>query len=203
LRSAGDGTETLTVGDIASGLGHLKSGELLPESNRWTEKQLLSALLSSSEPLSREELITRAGISRGSTSNLAPLEALDLVERTEDGCWRSTVEPWWAQASFRDAPYETELGDDEPAGQHWENIIGRALKRLEKRDELSKDEWLDLYLDGLQNALETLELGRFVPVIRHYRGDRNEWADNGTVATLGGGLLAPTVETNLSAFEAA
>jgi hypothetical protein len=199
LRGNRDGEEMLTVGDIASGLSHLRSPELLPCSGKTTEKRMLSALLGASGPLSRSELIERANVSRGSTQNLDTLEALELIEQTDDGYWRATIEPWWAATSTRSSPYERNERTTSPSSlSRWNHVVEHALERTGKLDTLSVQEYCDLYHSGLKNALRILEWSRFYPVLLHYTASRYD-SDPGPVTTIGEKM--DFTDTKLTSYE--
>jgi hypothetical protein len=173
LASDSDQTERLTVGDIAYGLSQLSPERLLPESGKPTEKRLLSALLGETDgktALSREELKAQADVSEGSLSNLETLAAFDLVERTEDGRWRATLEPWWADGNDRDEPYERDMRETEPKQSNWQSVVDEAIHRSGKIEELSSEEYALLYLDNetLGDVLDELGWEQYMPFVREY-----------------------------------
>lgn len=166
-----DEPERITVGDVASGLGMLPADQLLPAGSKPTIRQMLSVLLSETGPnskLSRQEIQELAEVSEPSLENLDVLAGFDLVEQTESGEWRATIEPWWTDGNARDEPYERPSHPDDPPTSYWQDIVDAAVHRSGIIEDLPPDTYATLYCESPRDALETVGWAGYWPLLKAY-----------------------------------
>jgi DNA-binding transcriptional ArsR family regulator len=146
--------------EVRYALAHVDAERLLSRGTPPTARRLVRALLDAKRPLSRAALVDRADVSRRSTyTHLPRLEALGLVEETDDG-YRLALAfatdderyadrlPWFItddHAFLRDVVYEAALDlvdDVSRAGDSDDPVFGA---------------WIDLPDDGVPDVSRVAE----------------------------------------------
>jgi len=98
------GREVLTVSDLEAGLGRLSPQQLLPALPP-TATAAVQTLLQVDEPLQKQDLVAKAGISAsswqrclGGDGPATDIRSMGIIEVTQSGrhpAYTATLEPWW------------------------------------------------------------------------------------------------------------